>query len=73
MIVKLYNDNPNVREVRRIADALRSGEVVILPTDTLYAFAASMEHKHAVEEIAQLCCYASEAEFTAQGVQNKTG
>lgn len=54
MIVKLYNDNPNVREVRRIADALRSGEVVILPTDTLYAFAASMEHKHAVEEIAQL-------------------
>ncbi|MBR4738529.1 MAG: threonylcarbamoyl-AMP synthase [Bacteroidales bacterium] len=54
MIVKLYNDNPNVREVRRIADALRDGEVVILPTDTLYAFTCSMEHKRAVEEIAQL-------------------
>lgn len=54
MIVKLYNDNPNVREVRRVADILRSGEVVILPTDTLYAFAASMEHKKAVEEIALL-------------------
>ena len=54
MIIKLYNDNPNVREVRRIADALRDGEVVILPTDTLYAFACSMEHKRAVEEIAQL-------------------
>lgn len=54
MIVKLYNDNPNVREVRRVADALRSGEVVVLPTDTLYAFAASMEHKKAVEEIALL-------------------
>lgn len=54
MIIKLYNDNPNVREVRRIADALRDGEVVILPTDTLYAFVCSMEHKHAVEQIAQL-------------------
>ena len=54
MIIKLYNDNPNVREVRRIADALRDGEVVILPTDTLYSFACSMEHKRAVEEIAQL-------------------
>ena len=54
MIVKLYNDNPNVREVRRIADALRDGGIAVLPTDTLYAFACSMEHKRAVEEIAQL-------------------
>lgn len=54
MLIKLYNGNPNVREVRRIADALRDGEVVILPTDTLYAFACSMDHKRAVEEIAQL-------------------
>lgn len=54
MLIKLYNDNPNVREVRRIADALRDGEIVILPTDTLYAFACSMEHKRTVEEIAQL-------------------
>ena len=54
MIIKLYNENPNVRDVRRIADALRNGEVVILPTDTLYAFACSMDHKRAVEEIAQL-------------------
>lgn len=54
MLIKLYNGNPNVREVRRVADALRDGEVVILPTDTLYAFACSMDHKRAVEEIAQL-------------------
>ena len=54
MLIKLYNGNPNVREVRRIADALRDGEVVILPTDTLYAFACSMDHKRAVEEIALL-------------------
>lgn len=54
MLTKLYDENPNVREVRRVADALRNGEVVILPTGTLYAFACSMEFKRAVEEIAQL-------------------
>lgn len=54
MIIKLYNGNPNIREVRRIADVLRDGGIVILPTDTLYAFACGMEHKKAVEEIANL-------------------
>lgn len=57
MIIKLYNGNPNVREVRRIADTLRDGGIVILPTDTLYCFACSMEHKKAAETIAQLKGY----------------
>ena len=54
MITKLYNGNPNPREVRRVADILKNGGVAILPTDTLYAFCCSMEHKKAAEKIAQL-------------------
>ena len=54
MIIKLYNDKPNTRDVRRIAETLQSGGIVVLPTDTLYCFACSMEHKKAVEVIAQL-------------------
>ncbi len=54
MIIKLYNGNPNVREVRKIADTLRDGGIAILPTDTLYCFACSMEHKKAAETIAHL-------------------
>ena len=57
MIIKLYNGNPNIRDVRRIADTLRDGGIVILPTDTLYCFACSMEHKKAAEAIAQLKGY----------------
>ena len=57
MIIKLYNGNPNVREVRRVADILRDGGIAILPTDTLYAFVCSMEHKKAAEAIAQLKGY----------------
>lgn len=54
MITKLYNVNPNPRDVRRVADLLLDGGIAVLPTDTLYAFACSMEHKRAVETIAQL-------------------
>ena len=54
MITKLYNDNPNPRDVRRVADLLLNGGIAVLPTDTLYAFACSIEHKRAVETIAQL-------------------
>lgn len=54
MLTKLYNDNPNPREVRRLGDMLRDGKVIIVPTDTLYAFACAMDQKQAIEAIAQL-------------------
>lgn len=57
MIIKLYNGNPNVREVRHVSDILTSGGIAILPTDTLYAFCCSMEHKKTADTIAQLKGY----------------
>lgn len=57
MITKLYDNNPNPREVRRIADLLRDGGVAIVPTDTLYAFACAMDNKRGIEEIALLKGY----------------
>lgn len=54
MITKIYPDNPNTREIRRVADVLNQGGIVVVPTDTIYAFACSMEFKRAVETIAQL-------------------
>jgi tRNA threonylcarbamoyl adenosine modification protein (Sua5/YciO/YrdC/YwlC family) len=54
MLVKLYNDSPNEREISRIVDVLNQGGIIVIPTDTLYAFACSMQFKKAVEEIAQL-------------------
>ena len=57
MQIRIYPDNPNVREVRRVADRLRDGGVAVLPTDTLYAFACSMEFKRSVESIALLKGY----------------
>lgn len=54
MLVKVYSDNTNSREINRIADVLNGGGIAVIPTDSLYAFACSMEHKKAVETIAQL-------------------
>ena len=54
MITRIYPDNPNARDVRRVADTLNSGGIVVIPTDTLYAFACSMEFKKSVEVIARL-------------------
>ncbi|MBP5645520.1 MAG: threonylcarbamoyl-AMP synthase [Bacteroidales bacterium] len=54
MITRIYPDNPNAREVRRVADTLNGGGIVVVPTDTLYAFACSMEFKKSVEVIARL-------------------
>lgn len=54
MLVKIYSDNPNRQDINRVADFLASGGVAVLPTDTLYTFAASMDSKKAVETIAQL-------------------
>ena len=54
MLQKLYHDNPNSRDVNRIADLLANGGIVIIPSDSLYAFACSMNCRKSVETIAQL-------------------
>ena len=54
MITKIYTENPNTRDIRRVVDLLQQGGIIIIPTDTLYAFACSMEFKRSVETIAQL-------------------
>ncbi len=54
MITKIYPENPNTRDIRRVVDLLQQGGIIIIPTDTLYAFACSMEFKRSVETIAQL-------------------
>lgn len=54
MLVKLYENNPNAAELRRIAGVLRSGGIVIIPTDTVYAFACNIFNQAGVEFIAKI-------------------
>jgi len=54
MLVKLYEDNPNPSEVRKIVEILRKGGIIILPTDTVYAFGCDIFNSNGVEFIAKL-------------------
>lgn len=54
MFVKLYNENPNEKDIRMIADKLRKGAVIIYPTDTVYAIGCDIKNGKALERVAKI-------------------
>jgi tRNA threonylcarbamoyl adenosine modification protein (Sua5/YciO/YrdC/YwlC family) len=54
MLIKLYEENPNEREVAKIADILRKGGVIIYPTDTVYGIGCDINNPKAVERVARI-------------------
>ena len=52
MLIRLYNDNTNSRDVRKIADVLRNGGIIIYPTDTVYGMGCDITNSKAVEKVA---------------------
>jgi tRNA threonylcarbamoyl adenosine modification protein (Sua5/YciO/YrdC/YwlC family) len=52
MLIKLYNENPNQREVEKVVNLLREGGVIIYPTDTVYGLGCDITKQRAVERIA---------------------
>lgn len=54
MIIKLYNENPNPREINQVVSVLRDGGIVIYPTDTLYGMGCDALNVRAVERICDL-------------------
>ncbi len=53
MFLKLYNDNPNPRDVRQIVEVLQNGGTIIYPTDTVYGMGCDITKPKAVEKIAR--------------------
>lgn len=54
MIVKIYPENPNPRDVARVVQALRDGALVVYPTDTVYAIGCDALNVRAVERLCRL-------------------
>lgn len=54
MLIKLYNENPNQREIDKIAEILRAGGLIIYPTDTVYAIGCNALNVRAVEQICKI-------------------
>lgn len=54
MYIKLFEDNPNERDILKIVDVLREGGVIIYPTDTIYAIGCDINNVKAVQRVCQL-------------------
>jgi tRNA threonylcarbamoyl adenosine modification protein (Sua5/YciO/YrdC/YwlC family) len=53
MLIKIYNENPNVKQIRRIGDLLESGGIIVYPTDTVYAMGCDIRASKSIEKIAR--------------------
>ncbi|NDV78421.1 L-threonylcarbamoyladenylate synthase [Dysgonomonas sp. 511] len=54
MLVKLYEENPNPKEVDKVVEVLQNGGLVIYPTDTVYAIGCDALNVRAVEAICKM-------------------
>ena len=54
MLKRIYNENPNEKEIEAVANCLKNGGVIIYPTDTVYALGCDINNKKALERIARI-------------------
>ncbi|MGP1994008.1 L-threonylcarbamoyladenylate synthase [Zobellia laminariae] len=52
--IKIYEENPNPKEIKRVVDVLRKGGLVIYPTDTVYGLGCDITNSRALEKIARI-------------------
>ena len=54
MLIKIYPENPNPREVKKIVELLDNGGVIIYPTDTIYGIGCDISQPKAVARLAKI-------------------
>ncbi|MGI5974776.1 MAG: L-threonylcarbamoyladenylate synthase [Paludibacter sp.] len=54
MYLKIYEDNPNPEQIRKVVEVLNNGGIIIFPTDTVYAFGCDIFNTRAVEAIVRI-------------------
>jgi tRNA threonylcarbamoyl adenosine modification protein (Sua5/YciO/YrdC/YwlC family) len=53
MLLRIYNENPNPKQIRQVADLLNDGGIIIYPTDTVYAMGCDILATKSIEKIAR--------------------
>lgn len=54
MLLKIHPENPSSRSIRKVADILDGGGLVVYPTDTVYGLGCDIFNTKAVEKVARL-------------------
>ncbi|MEO2051961.1 L-threonylcarbamoyladenylate synthase [Flagellimonas beolgyonensis] len=53
-LIKLYEENPNPKQVEKVVDVLRKGGLVIYPTDTVYGLGCDITNSKALQKLARI-------------------
>jgi tRNA threonylcarbamoyl adenosine modification protein (Sua5/YciO/YrdC/YwlC family) len=54
MLVKIYPNNPNEKQLEEVVACLRSGGLIIYPTDTVYGLGCDIYQAKAIEKLCKL-------------------
>lgn len=53
-LIRIYEENPNPKDIKKVVEVLRKGGLVIYPTDTVYGLGCDITNTSALEKIAQI-------------------
>jgi tRNA threonylcarbamoyl adenosine modification protein (Sua5/YciO/YrdC/YwlC family) len=54
MLLSINSQNPQMRLIKKAADVLRDGGIIIYPTDTVYGLGCDLSNKKGIEKIYEL-------------------
>jgi tRNA A37 threonylcarbamoyladenosine synthetase subunit TsaC/SUA5/YrdC len=54
MLIDVLSKNPDLRVIHKIIDILNNDGLIVVPTDTIYAFVTSINSKKGIERLAKI-------------------
>ena len=52
--IRIYEENPNAKEIKKVIKVLKAGGLIIYPTDTVYGLGCDINNIKALERVAQI-------------------
>lgn len=53
-LIRIYEENPNAKEIKKVIKVLKNGGLIIYPTDTVYGLGCDINNIRALERVAQI-------------------
>jgi tRNA threonylcarbamoyl adenosine modification protein (Sua5/YciO/YrdC/YwlC family) len=53
-LIRIYEENPNAKAIKKVVDVLKRGGLIIYPTDTVYGLGCDITNIKALEKIARI-------------------
>lgn len=53
-LIKIYEENPNLKAIKKVVDVLKRGGIIIYPTDTVYGLGCDITNAKALQRLAQI-------------------